>query len=424
MKRFFTFLMAVWALLSISQTVKATDYYYITGFFVGENNWTKLDGKNMESVGNNQYSQTYQCTKTGEYHFRFTGNDWKAQMCPDVERFDLANQSKKIVYTDQNGYGSNYFYVNMESGKTYTFTFDNSDQNRTVACTVSGEGSGTVTPTEKYCSFYLIGDLHGNSEWPDGTKANPFTTIDGKTYTYTFTGVGKTVYFRVQGYGSDGNKFGDDLAPNATEDKPLTTTFEAVAFKSYYSSPKAWTIDAKSDKTYTIILDYSDTSKPQIKYTEGGSSVVTKVIKLLNGFSEVTGSNGKYTLDLSGETSTDATITLTIDGAKYGLATAKTIAAAGTTSGIAFTAEGKEALTLKAGLIYSLSVTEDGKMTVVAKEKGVADGNYYLVGNFFEEDGENINCDKKYFCFIDNGDGTLSFDIPTTLSVKVRIFYK
>ena len=413
--------MAVWALLSISQTVKATDYYYITGFFVGENNWTKLDGKNMESVGNNQYSQTYQCTKTGEYHFRFTGNDWKAQMCPDVERFDLANQSKKIVYTDQNGYGSNYFYVNMESGKTYTFTFDNSDQNRTVACTVSGEGSGTVTPTEKYCSFYLIGDLHGNSEWTDGTKANRFTTIDGKTYTYTFTGVGKTVYFRVQGYGSDGNKFGDDLAPNATEDKPLTTTFEAVAFKSYYSSPKAWTIDAKSDKTYTIILDYSDTSKPLIKYTEGGSSVVTKVIKLFNGSSEVTGSNGKYTLNLSGDTSQDATITLTIDGAKYGLATAKTIAAAGTTSGIAFTAEGKEALTLKAGLIYSLSVTEDGKMTVVAKEKGVADGNYYLVGNFFEEDGENINCDKKYFCFIDNGDGTLSFDIPTTLTVKAQV---
>lgn len=124
---------------------------------------------------------------------------------------------------------------------------------------------------------------------------------------------------------------------------------------------------------------------------------------------------------MSGDTSQDATITLTIDGAKYGLATAKTIAAAGTTSGIAFTAEGKEALTLKAGLIYSLSVTEDGKMTVVAKEKGVADGNYYLVGNFFEEDGENINCDKKYFCFIDNGDGTLSFDIPTTLTVKAQV---
>lgn len=147
---------------------------------------------------------------------------------------------------------------------------------------------------------------------------------------------------------------------------------------------------------------------------------VTKVIKLLNGSSELTGSNGKYTLDLSSATD-DATIKLTIDGATYGLAAAKTIAAAGTTSGIAFTTEGTAALTLKAGLIYTLTVTEDGKMTVVAKEKGVADGNYYLVGNFFEEDGENINCDKKYFCFIDNGDGTLSFDIPTTLTVKAQV---
>lgn len=78
------------------------------------------------------------------------------------------------------------------------------------------------------------------------------------------------------------------------------------------------------------------------------------------------------------------------------MATAKTISDAGTTLGIAFTTDGKEDLTLKAGLIYYLSVTEDGKMTVVAKEKGVADGNYYLVGNFFEEDGDNINYDKKF----------------------------
>lgn len=214
--------MAVWALLSISQTGKAVNCY-ITGYFVGESEWTTLDGKNMESVVNNKYSQTYQCTKSGEYRFRFAVEGWKAQMCPDVERFDLANKSKKIVYTDQNGYGSNYFYVNMENGKTYTFTFDDSDKdNRTVACTVSG------------------------------------------------------------------------------------------------------------------------------------SSVVTKVIKLFNGLSEVTDSNGKYTLNLSGDTSQDATITLTIDGAKYGLATAQTISKAGTTLDIAFTTEGKNALTLKAGLIYYL----------------------------------------------------------------------
>lgn len=282
--------MAVWALLSISQTVKAVNYY-ITGCFVGESKWTTLGDKmERESVESNKYSQTYHCEKSGEYHFRFAGEGWGAQMCPEKNSFDLANKSAKVFYTDQEGRNNNYFYVNMESGKTYTFTFDDSSaSNRTVACTVSG------------------------------------------------------------------------------------------------------------------------------------SSVVTKVIKLFNGLSEVTGSNGKYTLNLSGDTSQDATITLTIDGVKYGLATAQTISKAGTTLDIAFTTEGKNALTLKAGLIYYLSVKEDGKMKVVAKEKGIANGNYYLVGNFFTEDGNDINYDKKYFRFIDNGDGTLSFDIPTTLTVKAQV---
>lgn len=304
MKRFFTLFMAVWALLSISQTVKAVNCY-ITGYFVGESEWTTLDGKYMESVVNNKYSQTYQCTKSGEYRFRFAVEGWKAQMCPDVERFDLANKSKKIVYTDQNGYDSNYFYVKMENGKTYTFTFDDPNtDNRTVACTVSG------------------------------------------------------------------------------------------------------------------------------------SSVVTKVIKLFNGSSEVTGSNGKYSLDLS-SAAADASITLSIDGAKYGLETGKIIEAAGTTSGIAFTAEGKAALTLKAGLIYSLTVTEDGKMTVVAEEKvdpyaAVYNAGFYLVGDFMSQYNDKtvnpggdtpgkINYERLYFKFERQKDGSYKIDIPACLTAKMQI---
>lgn len=442
MKRFFTFLMAVWALLSISQTVKAVNCY-ITGYFVGESEWTTLGtGMKEESVGsNNKYSQTYQCKKSGEYRFRFAVEGWKAQMCPEQSSYDLtqASPSYPVSWTDQPGKENNYFYVNMESGKTYTFTFDDpSKDKRTVACTVSGEGSGTVTPTEKYCRFYLIGNLHNTEEWADGTKANPFTTSDGKTYTYTFTGVEKTVYFRVQGYGSDGNKFGNDLAPDVTEDdKTLTTTFETVVFKPYSSlTTKAWKIkDAKSDMTYTITLDYSDTSKPQIKYTEGGSSVVTKEIKLFNGSSEVKGSNGKYSLDLS-SAAADATITLSIDNVPYGLATAKPITAAGTTSGIAFTPEGKEALTLKAGLIYFLSVTEDGKMTVVAEEKvdpyTVYDAGFYLVGDFMSQYNDKtvnpggdtpgkINYGRLYFKFEQQKDGSYKIVIPACLTAKMQI---
>ena len=162
---------------------------------------------------------------------------------------------------------------------------------------------------------------------------------------------------------------------------------------------------------------------------------VTKVIKLFNGSSELTGSNGKYTLDLSSATD-DATIKLTIDGATYGLAAAKTIAAAGTTSGIAFTTEGTFALTLAKGLVYSLSVTEDGKMTVVAEEKvvpySVAGAGFYLVGDFMSQYNNatvnpggdtpgKINYERLYFKFEEHKDGSYQIVIPACLTAKMQI---
>lgn len=46
-----------------------------------------------------------------------------------------------------------------------------------------------------------------------------------------------------------------------------------------------------------------------------------------------------------------------------------------------------------------------------------------MVGNFFEEDGDNINYDKKYFRFTNSkGDGTLTFDIPASLSIKAQVY--
>lgn len=160
------------------------------------------------------------------------------------------------------------------------------------------------------------------------------------------------------------------------------------------------------------------------KYTKTISNVSQKTFTLHSKGADVSSNTtGSFVMDLTKKGTADATIKFSIDSEVYGLATAKTISDAGTTLGIAFVAKGPQALTLKAGLIYSLSITEDGKMTVVAKEKGVADRNYYLVGNFFEEDGDNINYDKKYFRFTNSkGDGTLTFDIPASLSIKAQVY--
>ena len=262
-------------------------------------------------------------------------------------------------------------------------------------------------------SHYKQGDV-----W----KENPnfvLTKTDGEIYTWVLKDVpeadaNRGIFFRIK-VGS--TEYGPQ---NNTEDLKLTSSFQKI-YQISGTDPKALKIEATSGTSYTITYNHKT---QEIKYDvyEDGSTDVTKKIKLFNAGTEVTGSNGRYTLDLSNVTS-DASITLTIDGKKYGLAEAKTISAVGITSDIAFTEGASEVLTLKTGFVYTLIVAEDGKMKVVARQRGAADGSYYLVGNFFNEDGENINYDKKYFRFIDNkGDGNLYFDIPASLTVKAQVY--
>lgn len=277
------------------------------------------------------------------------------------------------------------------------------------------------SPTGNDAKYYLVGDMNN---WT-GTNY-PFTTTDGKTYTCTLSNQSGLVHFKPQ---SSADR--SWLAPGANN-AYITTELQSTTD----DDNGAWMLEAKSNKTYTIILDCSGTGNPMIMYTEGGSDdVVTSNIQLFNGETALAGSNGRYTLDLS-SASADAKITLTIGGKKYGLAEAKTISAVGITSDIAFTAEGTEKLTLKAGLIYSLTVTENGKMTVVAEEKVnpviTADAGFYLVGDFMSQyndktvnpGGDNpgmINYERLYFKFEQQNDGSYKIDIPACLTAKMQI---
>lgn len=243
--------------------------------------------------------------------------------------------------------------------------------------------SDWTTPVHAYA---YNSDADHVSDWGSEPAGSEITTSNGvKLWKCTFDSKYKYVIFKEPG---------------------------KVNVKQY---PKGQGFEVKDNYVYT-----TDPTKPTGTPLSEFDKV-TKVIKLFNGSSELTGSNGKYTLDLSSATA-DAMITLSIDGTSYGLATAKTISAAGATN-VDFVANAPAALTLIKGFIYYLSVKEDGKMTVVAKKKGAADGNYYLVGNFFEKDGDNINYDNKYFRFIKNkNDGKLTFDIPASLSIKAQVY--
>lgn len=266
--------------------------------------------------------------------------------------------------------------------------------------------------------LYLIGGV--TNKWSEELN-RPFETTDGATYKYVLDAAESAdYYFRVKTASTE-------YYPQINDASVGTEFTSADVCKG---SNKAWKLTMTKGKSYTLIFDYKN---KQIKYSEGGSEVVTKVIKLLNGSDELTGSNGKYTLDLSSATA-DATITLTIDGNKYGLAAAKTISAAGT-SDIAFTTGGTKALTLKAGLLYSITVTDEGKMTVVASvdttknnplPKRTYTQGYYLAGNFFTFSGDKVTYDDAVFKFQQQENDTednavYMVEIPASLTAHAQV---
>lgn len=160
--------MVIWALLSVSQVVKAENFYLRGNY--GSGAWEGTD--KVMSANGSTYTLALTSSETGEFRFRFKSSDFIAQLCPYTTAFDLTSVSSyEVKYTDQdnNAYKDNYFLVNMEQGKTYVFTLDNSNAaKRTVSCMLKsddnggGNGNSTTNPltgrvyTEGY---YLVGNF-------------------------------------------------------------------------------------------------------------------------------------------------------------------------------------------------------------------------------------------------------------------------
>lgn len=422
--------MAVWALLSISQTVKADN---VTVYFQCPDGWTTPVHPYAFNGSESNVTSWWVDAPAGSEFYTSTGIKlWK---CTFDSKFN------KVIFKEPSK-GEN---VNV---KQYPSSGGFDVENDYVY--VYGSKSTTGTSLSKFVkSSAFTYTLNGGYDTGDWSKesANFEFVGDGK-YTYTFTAA-QTGEFRFRVNTS--YKSGAALCPNVdatTKSKGLTSTPDDVAYTDPANTSATsinenyWTYNVTAGKKYTFTL-----SENYLQATDGGyyhsrklsvveeETPITEVIQLLNGENEVTGSNGKYTLDLSDETSSDAKITLTINGAKYGLATAQTISAAGTTN-VEFVLNKTAALTLTKGFIYSLSVTEYGKMTVEAKEKVnpviTADAGYYLVGNFFSKhniDGgdpeDEINYSRLYFKFKDNGIvdhvHTYSMDIPASISAYMQI---
>ena len=410
--------MAVWALLSISQTVKAAD---VTVYFQCPDGW--ITPVHVYAYGNgtiSDWDKTPECTK-------FNTNK-------GVELWQCSFDSKftKVIFQD----GGRKLQTNSEGflvANNHVYT--------------SAGDQGTLSEFEKKAPYtYTLRGGYNDGAWSN--ESSNFVYDGNSKYTYTFTATQTGEFrFRVNtNYKKENTEDADvALCPDGTGDvksQALTTDPIEVSYTNKKNTSGAlintnnyWTYNVTKGKKYTFTLAevYNSTGKT---YSRKLSVVAEKTIQLLNAGTPVTGSNGKYILDLSGEASANATISLTIDDEACGLATAQEISTVGTTTGIAFTTDGTEKLTLKAGLIYSLTVTKDGKMTVEAKEKvnpyKVAGAGFYLVGDFMSPYNHSdvnpggdtpgtINYERLYFKFEQQKDGSYKIDIPACLTAKMQI---
>lgn len=69
----------------------------------------------------------------------------------------------------------------------------------------------------------------------------------------------------------------------------------------------------------------------------------------------------------------------------------------------------------------TISATGAGTIKALFEDYVAPDMSYYLVGNFFDNDGNNINYDRRYFKFNIQKDGRYMVELPAAVTAKAQI---
>ena len=242
--------MAVWALLSISQTVKAAD---VTVYFQCPSDWKTPVCAYAYNSDDDNVSDWFHAPAGSEYYTPTGVKLWKCTFDSKYKyvifKEPADGQNKVKQYPDGQGFDvkDNYVYTSTGDMKTLS-DFEN----------------GGTTPS-KFTPLYIYGNIVGNGwDGPDGTRS--FTTTDGKTYQYVF-GTDYTNAFS--------NNTADFSFRVKTESKQYAPQTNGDPVGTEYTSAKessegAWKLTMTKGKSYTLIFDYENM---QIKYSEQGSSV-------------------------------------------------------------------------------------------------------------------------------------------------------
>ena len=267
MKRFFTLFMAVWALLSISQTVKADK---VTVHFIDKKGWSKYDAYVFDTSTDNTISTDHAWPgNRTDYTIKTVNDQNVVTWTIDLGTCTLANA--RIVFNDGVSSSNNKFPSSGGFNVVNDGYYDNSGITSNPSeggSTGGGSGSETTYPT-----ITVKSDYNGGS-WSNSSNSNfNFTTTNGKIYTCTLDNVPsgtEAIYFRIV-------KEGKEYGPNsdASQDLVLTSSYQ----QTYAGASKALKIVPTSGKTsYTITFNYENN---QIMYdasesggTGGGGTTV------------------------------------------------------------------------------------------------------------------------------------------------------
>lgn len=452
--------MAVMALLAYATNVKAENVYLLTDQqvdgIVGSINIPS--SHKMELVSGTTYRYTFKNVPSDNFHFRIGVQGWGNQM--DAHENDYALP----VYTSSPTDAQKYECNNWTSSKFWSIKDCSSYESLSVYVDINPSGTKYVWvegQKSTNLSIYLL-----TSQTLNGTMGNYDPNKNAWKEAHKMTREGSSTVYKYEIAPGDMETFSFRLGVKDWEttgisnnqmqpyknDDPLTVTDEGasttpyiITKQCYYgnvdnnvsSIGKAWKVSFTKN-TYSKLTVYVDVNDANRKVWVVGtkSSVSQKTFTLLkNGAAFSSNTTGSFVMDLTSATAA-AVVSFKIGDAAYGLTADKEISVAGEKKYTA-TEGATGTLTLKAGLIYTISITADGAVKVVAAKKQVftstAAAGYYLVGNFMSPanvggdinpGGDNvdaINYKRLYFRFTQQNDNKYSFDIPACLTANMQI---
>lgn len=405
---------------------KSNDYY----------SWSNHSEYKFNDEGNNVYTFTLDASDiTKDIYFRIGVEGWSNDMCPYGENDEsTTNAPFPLGKSYEVKSGTSLFYGNkrcfiIEQSKqkysSYKFTVTIPD-NGSRYIKVEGVTSGSEETGTGYYLYYSTGDKWNSASTYCVNSDNELKYVDGK-YNVTFTipsaNTGK-FYFCV--FKGNSIAWSNAIRPESGSGTGSNNT--ATSGKIDNSSEKVWMYKTASTKDVTLTLSLYGVAN-------GAGWTLTK--------GEIT-HNVTYTLKYGERevpgTATDNGVTFKIpyDAYNNGLSftisdsedntynpSSNVVLANGKPSNCADKGAGSWLCNEQANTNgYTVTLLKDGTVKAVWSTTEIIPGsgdNYYLVGNFFTEDRDNINYDRKIFRFEPDGLGNYTLDIPATLTVDCQV---